>query len=531
MHRRRKWSAWGLTAGRLALGTARERRRRRSAASPETQVRWYFLRALGLVNLVAFTSLRAQVRGLYGRRGILPLAPTVEALSQQLGPRKWREAPSLLWLGASDEALVRTLATGQLASAAMLFNVLPKLSAAAAWALYASFLELGQDFMGFQWDSLLLEANLHGMLVAPSGIRPGLGRYPPSTVSVVTMRALVARLYFESGIAKRQGGDRTWREYTALRYYYETAPLPTTLGWYAHQLPEWVQKATTFASLWGEVLGPLGSFGPRPLRLASFGAFTALQKAIAATGNYGFFNLLSGVLGLWLLDDGAIPQPLRIRRRRQRAKRPGMVRLTIDALAHAPILLFAAAELGSRWDKAPTWVRRMRRLGIRLRLVSPYGLFSAMTIERPEIVLEGSDDGKSWQEYRFRFKPDAVDKRPRFNAPHQPRLDWQLWFAALGRPPSWFPALMVRLLEGSPDVTRLLAEGPFDKRPPKLVRALLYDYRMTNPETRKQTGAWWTRRLLGTYFPAVTLSPTARPERPALRPAQVQPETRAESPS
>jgi hypothetical protein len=141
-------------------------------------------------------------------------------------------------------------------------------------------------------------------------------------------------------------------------------------------------------------------------------------------------------------------------------------------------------------------------------IVNPYGLFAVMTTGRPEIVIEGSDDGQVWREYVFRFKPGPVTRRARWSIPHQPRLDWQMWFAALGDRTDnpWFASLMRRLLEGSPPVLALLEANPFPDHPPKYVRALLYDYRFADASSRAATGQWWIRRLDGLYFPQVSLA-------------------------
>ena len=155
----------------------------------------------------------------------------------------------------------------------------------------------------------------------------------------------------------------------------------------------------------------------------------------------------------------------------------------------------------------PDWANETMELVAPLRSINGYGLFRVMTIERPELILEGSPDGVRWVAYDFRYKPDAVDERPRFVAPLQPRLDWQLWFAALGSPRQnpWFTRLLLRLLEGTPATNALLATNPFPPAPPRYGRALRYDSHFTDPATRRQTGAWWRRELLGVYFPPVAL--------------------------
>ena len=144
-----------------------------------------------------------------------------------------------------------------------------------------------------------------------------------------------------------------------------------------------------------------------------------------------------------------------------------------------------------------------------LRLVSGYGLFAVMTTTRPEIIVEGSDDGRVWKPYEFRYKPGDLRRRPPVVAPHQPRLDWQMWFAALGgaRSERWFGPFLTRLLEGSPPVLALLAGNPFPDAPPRYVRALLYDYRFTDLGTWRRDGLWWRREPLGAFTRTVTLDP------------------------
>ncbi|WNG61602.1 lipase maturation factor family protein [Archangium gephyra] len=481
----------------------------RSVAPPHHRlVRQVFFRALGGIYLIAFSSLARQVRGLYGSRGILPVKDlTSSPRMVSMGYERYLRYPSLLWVDASDKTLVRGLRAGQVLSLAVMAGVAPQASLTALWALYLSYVSLGRDFLSFQWDALLLEMGLLGILTAPVGLRPGPGRYEPTAAQVALWRALVFRLYFGSGVSKLKSGDETWRKLTACDYYYETAPLPTRGGWYAHHLPPPVRHFSTAAVLALETVAPFLVFAPRRLRLLGFWLLSALQGAIIATGNYGFFNVQSLVLGLWLLDDASLrrflPAPPPVR------PRPWW--RTLGAwLPAAPFLVLGANEILARFNRpreAPRWLEELERRARPLRAVNPYGLFAVMTVHRPEISIEGSDDGETWHEYTFRYKVSDPERPPRQVAPHQPRLDWQMWFAALGSPPIWLLAFMLRLLEGSPDVRKLLAIDPFPERPPRYIRATLYDYRMTDPETHRRTGTWWNRERLGLYLPPLSLAP------------------------
>ncbi len=491
----------------------------RKVRSSRAGVRWLFLRALGAVYLIAFTSLRAQVLGLYGSRGIQPIGELLAALRAQEGRRAYRLAPSLLWLGSSDRDLVGLCRAGQLSSLALLVGVAPGLTSAASWALYLSFVTVGRDFLSFQWDGLLLETGLHATLVTTTRSTRGTRAGQPPWLGSVLMRWLAFRLHFQSGFVKLQSRDETWRRFTACTYHYETQPLPTRLGWYAHQLPRPLHRVSTAAALAIELGAPFLVFAPRRARKLGFSALAGLQALIAATGNYAFFNLLTVALAGWTLDDDSFRVLHRLARldRRPAGRRRGALARAVGLIAYGALSTLLAVA------SAVTFVAHLRRRPLRTRLtaldrlidpfrsVNAYGLFAVMTTTRPEIVVEGSNDGAAWREYLFRYKPSRPEDAPRTVAPHQPRLDWQMWFAALRRaPPTWFVAFLARLLEGSPDVLKLLAANPFPDRPPRYVRALLYDYRMTDLETKRRTGAWWQRELIGTYFPAATIAPSQR---------------------
>jgi hypothetical protein len=456
---------------------------------------------------MAFTSLRRQVRGLYGARGLLPIRELLDRARPLPATERYRWFPSIFWGSASDETLVSACRLGQLFSIALMVGLAPRVALAALWSLYLSFVSVGRDFMGFQWDGLLLETGLHAMLIAPSGLAPRLGRDALPPEDVLLMRWLVWRFYYEAGIAKVKSEDPTWRERTACSYHYETQPLPTRLGWYAHHLPASAHRMATTITLAVECGAPFLAFAPRRPRRLGFGLIAGLQSAIAATGNYGFFNALSITLALWLLDDEPLERALRLASRRRPEPMRGARRIERAALAGTFFLLSLIQHVRRFGKRSPPGaLTRAVDLVEPLQSLHTYGLFTSMTVKRFEIVVEGSDDRERWLEYEFRYKPGNTEKPPRWVAPHQPRLDWQMWFAVFEpMPPAWFVRLMIRLLEGAPDVLGLLAPSPFPDRPPRYVRASLYEYRMTDIEVRRRTGQWWARDRLGEYFPTATL--------------------------
>ncbi len=273
-----------------------------------------------------------------------------------------------------------------------------------------------------------------------------------------------------------------------------------------HQLPPWFQKFSCGFLFVVELGMPLLYFAPRRLRRFACAMTILLQVLIAATGNYAFFNLLTMALAVLLLDDEAFPA--RLRKRALEAAgggnwpRPILVAAAIALLAASSVPFLNSIGLRGA---VPGPLFAVYRAVAPLRSANGYGLFAVMTTERPEITIEGSDDGSTWRPYAFRWKPGDPLRRPSFVAPHQPRLDWQMWFAALGdyRANPWLLRFMARLLEGSPEVLGLLADNPFPDRPPRQVRAVVSDYRFTDAEERRRTGAWWKREPRGLYAPVL----------------------------
>jgi hypothetical protein len=478
--------------------------------------RWVFLRALGAVYLVAFLSLWVQISGLVGSRGILPAATFLDWVGARTGPERYRLLPTLFWLSPSNGCLHFLCGGGAALSVLLILGVAPMPVLVLLWVFYLSLVTVGQDFLGFQWDGLLLETGLLAVFLAPLGLRPRISTESPvAPAALWLLRWLLFRLMFTSGAVKLRSGDPAWRGLTALRVHYETQPLPTWIGWLMHQLPARLHTVSTVAMFAVELLVPFLIFGPRPLRLAAFVGLVGFQGLIAATGNYGFFNLLTLVLCLLLLDDDVIPARWRAWMGTPAADGAWT---SWSSLAVAPLALVVAVtsaiQIAGAVGLRVRWPRPMAALYRSLapfRTFNSYGLFAVMTPSRPEILIEGSRDGATWQPYEFRWKPGDLRQRPAFVAPHMPRLDWQMWFAALGgcEDSPWFQSLLARLLEGSPPVVGLLARNPFPEGPPRFIRSTLYDYKFTDMKTLRATGTWWRRTPLGPFCPTVTAVPNA----------------------
>lgn len=461
---------------------------------------------VGLVAGVAFVSLLVQVRALFGGRGISPVAEQADEL--RAAGVGWRRAPSVFWWRADDRTLLAVGTVGLLAAALLAVQPLVAdapanavaLAALVAWGCYLSFTTLGARFLSYQWDVLLLETFLVAAVIALA--------LPARPYAIVVAWVLFIRFMIASGVAKLASGDRTWRELTTLDHHFETQPLPTRTAWHAHHLPRPLRRGGTLAVLVTEIAAPLLLLGPPRVQLAAVAVLALLQIAIASTGNYGFFNLLTLVLLLPFVHDrfwyalfGWDHPPTRI------LAIPPPPHPVIEGLVLGGVVLLLVANVARLLTLAvePRPVARLLAALRPWRIANRYGLFAVMTTTRPEITLEWSDEGKDWAPYVLRWKPGPLDRAPRWNQPHQPRLDWQMWFAALGSPAAnpWLVDLCARLLEAEPAVLRLFAEAP--DHPPRLVRARLDAYRYTDRSTRRHEGRWWATEPLGAYLPALTL--------------------------
>lgn len=439
-----------------------------------------FLRLLGLVYLISFASLWPQMVGLVGSNGISPVAVTLKAMRADYGWHAFLFTPSLFWFAPKDATLLAICALGCAAALFLIFGVATRAAAIAAYVLYLSIVAVGQPFTSFQWDSLLLET---GFLAIFAG----------SEWLALAFRFLLFRLMFEAGLVKLTSGDPNWRNLHALRYHFFTQPLPNPLSYYMQQAPTWLLDSLTLMTLAIELAAPFMIFAyPKRVRQAAVVLLVGLQAVIAATGNFAFFNLLTIFLCIWALDDDCLGRMARLPLRQLPSPK---FRKVLDGCVISLIGLSVLQIFGL----SPSFLESFE-------IVNPYGLFAVMTTERTELIIEGSNDGIEWQSYSFRYKPGDVYRGLPIVAPYQPRLDWQMWFAALGSPENnlWATTLVYRLLVGEPSVLQLMDRPPFAK-PPRSIRISAYSYTFTRLDQRRESGAVWQRKVLGIWFGPVSL--------------------------
>ena len=484
-----------------------------------TLTRWLFLRALGLVYLFAFGSLAMQIIGLLGSNGILPAGNFLKSIASIYpAPDRYLLLPTLAWINSSNAFLQFLCIGGVILALLLIFDIATIPVLALLWVFYLSLVNIGQDFLAFQWDILLLEVGFLAIFLAPFHLLPRVSRQrAPSLVVIWLFRWLLFRLMFSSGVVKLASGDPNWHNLTALSYHYWTQPLPTPLAWVMAQLPLWFMKASTAFTFVVELVVPFLFFMPRRIRFVGGLLTVMLQILILLTGNYTFFNWLTLVLCIPLFDDDALrrffPRRLLQRMGDIHQRPPSIVKRVIVIPLAAVLLFVSGLRLLNLLDprispgNLPPALAQVYERASGLYLTNGYGLFAVMTTTRPEIIIEGSKDGQTWLPYEFPYKAGDVNRLPSYVAPLQPRLDWQMWFAALGDYNSnpWFVSLIHRLLQGSPDILALLAYNPFPDAPPTYIRAQLYQYQFTDLAEHNSTGAWWKRKLVGAYLPALSL--------------------------
>ena len=455
-----------------------------------------FHRLLAVVFLDAWLSLGVQVHTLIGSRGLLPAADFLARARHQLS---FTEFPTLFWLGVSDATLTLGIVAGVALSLVALAGRAPRAIAAVQVALYLSYATVGRTFLGFQWDNLLIECGFFAIF---------LSRTRRAPLVHLLFRLILFKLYWESGIAKWQSHLHDWQDGSAMTYYYETAPLPTALAWYFHHAPVFWHHLESWATLALELVVPFAIFArPRRVRLAVAAILTGFQVVNAATANYGFFCYLAAALHVFLLDDSDVTRAaawvrarLRLRLRAPAADLPESKPRWPAALLLGLFVAVSAVDAVVSFVDAPGLFAVLlpaRRLYAPFRIVNTYHLFGHITRARIEPEFQTSDDGTTWVTHQFRHKPGDPMRRPDWVAPHQPRVDFQLWFYGLGYK-SGAPEYVTKLLERlcrAPDAVQSLFSTPPSPHP-RAARIIYWQYHFTTAAERRATGAWWTREPL-----------------------------------
>ena len=464
-------------------------------------------RGVAAIYLLAFLSVIRQFKPLLGERGLLPVPDFLRRTV-------WRETPSLFHWRYSDGLLDIIAWTGLILSVLALLGLTergPVAVSIAVWLIlyvfYLSIVNVGQNFFGFGWESMLLEAGFFTAFLGSSHTQPPV-------MPILILRWMLFRTEMGAGLIKLRH-DPCWRDLTCLYYHYETQPLPNPLSWYFHRVPKSVHRLSALVSHFIQVIVPFGLFAPQPVAAIAGALLISQQIILIVSGNYSWLNWLTVVLGFSAFDDRIIPVILPFDAHAL-ADRP----LAFDILLY----LLAAATLALSIKPALNLISRSQMMNYSynpFHLVGAYGAFGQVGRERYEIVIEGTSDrvitpATQWREYAFKAKPGAPRRTPPQIAPYHLRLDWLIWFLPFSvvvtpsgiRVPGysrWFFNFIERLLTNDRALLSLMGPNTFPDAPPAFIRALFYRYRFTTPEQKRQMGAWWSRQLLGTYLPPMSL--------------------------
>ena len=489
--------------------------------------RWFVLRGLGLIFVLAFLCIVVEGQALAGPNGISPVALYLKHLRSVVPGffSGFVSAPSLFWLDAGAGAITAVAWLGFAAAVALFFNLWPRLTLLVCWACFLSFVATWIEFTPSQQDGLLLEVALISMAFAPPGIRPGLGAsHPPRPLAVFMMRWLLLRVMLLSGLVKVFSDGPLWRNWTAMDVMYETSPSPTIAGYWIHQLPHAYHVFEIWFTYAAELLAPLlALIGGRRGRWLAFGLWAMLQAGIQLTTNFGWLNTAAFVLGLLLLDDQMLASAARRLRwaslgdffARATPRAPGAIsRWSLHGLRavlglHFALTLYYFADTCSGpFEDPPAAVRLFRDF----RSANGYSLYARFESAHFQIDLEGSNDGgRTWRTYPLRHLPQLPERQPEFIAPYFPRFDYTLHAASLrGSKPSVVAPTAAHLLARNPRVMALFERDPFTDRPPAVIRMRRYRFTFTDPATLDRTGRYWTREFAGDYQPAMFIDEQGR---------------------
>ncbi len=479
--------------------------------APYWLTRFVFLRALGLIYFVAFLSLAHQLLPLLGSQGLLPAELYLDLVEGKVGGRfaGFLARPTLFWLYISDGFLLAMAWVGVVLSLVVLGGYANALLMTLLWALYLSFVHIGQTWYSFGWEIQLLETGVLAILLCPLLDGRPFPRTPPPRVIIWLLRWLTFRIMLGSGLIKLRG-DACWRELTCLVYHYETQPIPHPLSWLLHSMPLWFHKLGVAFNHFVELFVPCFAFGPRRLRHIAGGLLVFFQVTLILSGNLSFLNWLTIVAYLGCFDDTLLRRVLPTRlvaasERARAAARPSRAQTWVVAGYALLVLGLSVAPMRNLIGSSQI----MNTSFDRLNLVNTYGAFGSVGQVRNEIILQGTraeviNEATVWKEYEWKCKPGDPMRRPCLITPYHYRLDWLIWFAAMSdyRRYPWLTHMVWKLLHGDPGVLSLLANDPFPQAPPRYIRAELYRYRFTR--LGEDTDAWWKRNRVGSYLPPLS---------------------------
>jgi hypothetical protein len=451
--------------------------------------RFIFLRGMGFVYFFAFISAAMQVLPLLGTKGLLPINLFVERIAGDSLLQTFMNNPSLFILTQSDTLLVLFAWIGTVLSLVVLLGFANSIIMFILWFLYLSYVNIGQLFYGFGWEIQLCEIGFLAIFMVPLlDWRPFPKRETPLPF-IWLIRWFLFRFYLGSGLIKLRGSE-CWQDFTCLYYHFETQPIPNPLSPFMHFLPQFILKFGVMFTEFLQVFSAFFVFYPRVLRITAGLIFFSFQSILIVTGNYAFFNWITLVPALFLLDDRLLKLvlPKKLVTAAHRAEQNKLPFTKPQNNFH--FIVFGILV----WLSIPVVVNLVSENQVmntsynRWNLVNTYGAFGYIGKERYELVVAGTrdeviSDDTQWKEYEFIAKPTDIDRGLPLIAPYQPRLDWQIWFAAQSTSSrhGWLIHLIWKFLHNDEGALGLIAFNPFPDKPPTFIKIDRYDYNFEKP--------------------------------------------------
>lgn len=473
--------------------------------------RFVILRLLGFVFAIAFFTAAVQLVPLIGANGLIPAQGYLDRINIQLGSPLYGffALPSIFWIDCSDLFLQIVPWFGFILSLFVLAGYANSIMIFILWFFYMSIIHVGQDWYGYGWEIQMLETAFLAAFLCPLWDARPFPKRPPPIAIIYLFRWLIFRIMIGAGLIK-MNGDSCWRDLTALYYHFETQPIPNPLSRYFHFLPHLLLKIGTFLNHVIELVVPWFCFGPRLARTIAGILFLGFQITLILSGNLSFLNWLTIIPGLACFDDTFWKKvlPQKIVSLSEKAQSEAVESKPMLNASWAVLVIVALLSVQPTLNLiSPHQI--MNTSFDRLHLVNTYGAFGSVGRERLAIIFQGTSDEKiddqtEWKEYSFVGLPSDLKESPRQIAPYQPRLDWQLWFAAMSDANHypWTLNLTWKLLNNDPEVLGLFSKNPFPDQPPRYIRAILYKYQFAplgNPE-----GHYWNRTPLGVWLPVLS---------------------------
>lgn len=469
------------------------------AAAQFTLTKLFLQRGIALTYLVAFLVAANQFRALLGERGLLPVPEFIKYF-------RFKDAPSLFYFFPHDTAFAIVAWVGVGLSLLALFGVTERFGTVASmiawgllWMLYLSFVNVGQTFYSFGWESILLEAGFFAIFLG--------GATTAAPVLVIWMfRWLLFRIMFGAGLIKLRG-DPCWRDLTCLFYHFETQPMPNPLSWFFHWLPKWVHKGGVAFNHFVELIVPFGYFAPQPVAAIAGGFTIIFQGVLLISGNFSWLSFITAILAFATFDNRVISALT--------GMTPAAV-APVQFVHHTIVLWLAAFVVIVSYHPIRNLFSKRQAMNANynpFHIVGTYGAFGSITRPRYEIVIEGTEEAAltpstTWREYEFKGKPGDLKRMPGQFAPYHLRLDWLMWFAGFSSSPGehpWIIRLCEKFLQNDAATMKLIKRNPFPGAPPRHVRARRYLYQFTTPAERRETKVWWKREFVHEYIRPVSL--------------------------